>query len=91
MRAKKCIVCGEVYLGEGAYCSTKCQKENEKIKEHAKQILNGTKKRKKKLKHPLAILNDQARKAGMSYGQYVAWQQAEAERKKRKKNNGKIG
>lgn len=48
------------------------------------------------LKDPLAIENDKAREAGMSYGQYVAWQQSEKEKRERKirnakkeKNNGK--
>lgn len=54
------------------------------------------KEKKKVLKDPLAIENDKAREAGMSYGQYVAWQQSEKEKRERKirnakkeKNNGK--
>lgn len=86
----RCRTCGEQFGGTGAFCSVKCREENERIQNLAKQI-KVRKEKKKILKDPLAIENDKAREAGMSYGQYVAWQQSERERRitKKEKSNGK--
>lgn len=87
----RCRTCGEQFWGTGAFCSIKCREENERIQSLAKKM-KVRKEKKKVLKDPLAIENDKAREAGMSYGQYVAWQQSERERKiriaKKEKNNG---
>ena len=85
MKLKMCITCGERYFGEGPYCSTKCREENMRIKEHAKKILKGEAPKKKEIKSELAKINEEAREAGMSYGQYVAFCECEKERRKWRK------
>ena len=82
MSVRICIVCGERFIGDSPYCSAKCREENLRIKEHAQKILK-REPRKKKIKTELAKINQEAREAHMSYGQYVAMCESEKERARR--------
>lgn len=88
----RCRMCGENFVGEGAFCSIHCKKEHERIK----KLVAGMQRKRMNVPvivSPLAKINHDARKAGMSYGQYVAWQQSEKEKRirlaKKESRNGK--
>ena len=71
MKVKRCLCCGEQYIGEEAYCSARCREENERIKKIAQKIkARGPKK--PKIVSELARINEDARNAGMNYGEYAA-------------------
>lgn len=81
MKVRTCIVCGERFIGAGPYCRRECREENLRIKAHAQQILKREPK-KPKIKSDLAKDNQNARKAGLSYGYYKAGQTDDSEWKK---------
>lgn len=72
MKVRMCLSCGERYIGDSIYCSDRCKEEHQRIKAHAQEILKRPPK-KKKIKTELAKINEEARQAHMSYGQYVAF------------------
>lgn len=82
MIVKKCPCCGEHFAGESDYCSTKCREEYMGLRKKA-QAIKTRAPRKTKIKSDLARLNDEARRAGMSYGQYVAKLKCDKEREQR--------
>ena len=72
MKVRICLSCGERFIGDSIYCSDRCREEHQRIKAHAQEILKRPPK-KKKIKTELARINEEAREAHMSYGQYVAF------------------
>lgn len=82
MIVKKCPCCGERFAGESDYCSTKCREEYMGLRKKA-QAIKARAPRKTKIKSDLARVNDMARKANMSYGQYVARLKCDKEREQR--------
>lgn len=77
---RKCEVCGRPYVTNKAnakYCGQKCSKEGiRRVNAENRKIQSENKKaeKKKKKDNQKAIVNIavEAKKAGMSYGQYVA-------------------
>lgn len=78
MRAAiNCAICGKLFVsknGNAKYCSSKCREVGAKIiyqqKNHSLQEQEAKKQRKKSLS--ITEIAVAARKAGMTYGQYVA-------------------
>lgn len=81
---KECKICGKIVTKDGDFCSKKCEKEDEKIRKRIKKVAG-----EKKLKDPLAQKNAEARAAGMTYGQYVAKEKCDEERRRKEKERGK--
>lgn len=83
--AKTCPICGKEFEGNRKYCNKECSKKGYRLK----QITRTEKKRKLKQKsrtndNRLQTIAKEARKAGMSYGQYVALQNHAASFRKEK-------
>ncbi len=83
--AKICPICGKEFEGNRKYCNKECSKKGYYLVQ-ARRIEN-----KKKAKQAsavkdnrLQIIAKEARKAGMSYGQYVALQNHAASFRKEK-------
>ena len=85
-RKIKCVVCGEIFISDtwnASICSDKCRairsreraaKERAKLKEGA-EIYDGRRKKvEKHISTMKQLTNDaiEARKRGMTYGQYIA-------------------
>ena len=71
MKIKKCLCCGEQYIGEESYCSEKCRKKYAHIRKKAQEIKERG-PQKAKIVSELVRINEEAGNAGMSYGQYEA-------------------
>ena len=71
MKVKRCLWCGEQYIGEESYCSAKCREEYERIRKKAQEI-KARGPQKPKITSDLARINEDARNAGMNYGEYEA-------------------
>lgn len=73
-----CDVCGKEFEANGPakYCCESCRNIGGKIRKTIREQEKASKKEKKKIKKQqqaeLSIAARKARKAGMSYGQYVA-------------------
>lgn len=69
METKECVVCGKSFMPTNSrqiYCSKECKTEDYKA------YGPPAKKKKKKPNNDLVDVAVKARKAGMTYGQYVA-------------------
>ena len=86
----KCVICGNSFKpknGNQITCSTECSKINraQKLKEfyqsHRTECIEKDKARRNRAKqekdNTLSVLAAEARRSGMTYGQYVAMQQAQ--------------
>lgn len=83
---KVCDICGKEFMGIGVakVCGPACRKEATRIKEAIKRAkLKEQYTGRKKEMSELARINEEARAAGMSYGQYVSWCESEKKRAKR--------
>ena len=80
MQKRKCVICGKSFGSErynAKYCSETCKdkgrqaitKENERIK---RERATKARKARKNSQKQLINISAEAKKAGMSYGQYVA-------------------
>lgn len=72
VHSRLCKNCGNQFLTmrhNKAYCSEECKNAKRRKREAAEREKNGKKKHKNKSLRELAV---EARKHGMSYGQYVA-------------------
>ena len=97
MKIKMCLCCGERYIGEEAYCSERCREENERIKKIAQKIKARGPQR-PRIVSDLARVNEEARNAGMNYGEYEAmrndaahkeeWEKHKEELRKKLKKRG---
>ena len=98
---KVCTICGKEFIAHNKatkMCSDACrsirEKQLGKIREekHKKEAEKARKKKKKKKKgNPLVDMAVQARKHGMTYGQYVGYlecQKSRLERERAKRYNG---
>lgn len=82
-----CKVCGREFMGfsTAKMCSPACKREDARTRDAIKRIkAREQQESSKKNMSELARLNEEARAAGMSYGQYVAMKYVEKERVKRK-------
>ena len=83
MREKKCPVCGKVFKPSGRqkYCNPKCTDiaQRNKLKS-----LNVEGKSRALREKSLSEVAAEARKAGMTYGQYMAREYAEQVKERRK-------
>lgn len=76
-REKVCIICGKRYIAytpNSRYCSDECKEEGNRI---IKEMYNDRRvkcyhAKKKKSNDALIDISAEAKKLGMSYGQYVA-------------------
>lgn len=87
MIVKICPTCGEHFIGATDYCSDKCRKEYMGLRKKA-QAIKARVPRKPKIQSDLASVNEEARKVGMSYGQYVAKAKCDKEREQRLTKKG---
>lgn len=77
---RNCVICGKLFVARtvnGKYCSEECQTEGLRRRTRNNWRDNEAKKKeirksKKKRQKELVDIAVEARKAGMSYGQYVA-------------------
>lgn len=83
---KICEVCGNQFVGikrTAKYCSKPCRnaamKERHKILQAEKTERAAREKENEKLKMPIWQLNEEARKLGLTYGQYQAMRMAKGE------------
>ena len=83
---KTCEVCGNQFIGikrTAKYCSEPCRnaamKERHKILQAEKAERAAREKENEKQKKPIWQLNEEARKLGLSYGQYQATRMAKGE------------
>ena len=89
-KLKICKVCGREFFGlsTAKTCSPACKKESKRVQEAVRRIkVREEQESSKKNMSELARLNEEARAAGMSYGQYVAMKYVEKERAERMRNH----
>lgn len=83
---KICEVCGKQFVGikrTAKYCSKPCRevamKERHRILQAEKAEKAAREKENEKQKKPIWQLNEEARKLGLTYGQYQAMRMAKGE------------
>lgn len=73
LNEKECAICKKTYIPRRAsqlYCSDECRNEQKRIS--SKKYRANRKRTKNDMKNSLQTIITEARKAGMSYGKYVA-------------------
>lgn len=73
LKEKECVMCKKPYIPSRAsqlYCTDECRNEQKRIR--SKEFREKQKATKKNKKKSLRTIATEARKAGMSYGKYVA-------------------
>lgn len=83
-----CKLCGkksdETEFELGRKICVSCRNEERKANREEREFKSGIQRNTKEIKKRMSVLenmNEEARKNGMSYGQYVAWLQTQQDRK----------